>query len=143
MKKIFKAITAQLDTVAALKWIDEDKGQLNFERPPVLYPAALITLSIPASRNMNRTLQSATLQVAVKLAFDFGGNTNAITPEEARDASLAYYDTVELVYKALQGFSTSEFNALERINFVPLPRPDAKKVMQMTFTSSFQDNSQV
>ena len=137
MKTIFKEITAQLDTVPGLNWIDEDKGQMNFERPPVLFPCALVSLSLPQTQNYNQDNQQCDLQVSVTLAFDFSGNTNNLTPEADRERSLAYYDMVDLVYKSLQGFSSVNFNKLERRNFRPIPRPDQYKTVNMTFTSEF------
>lgn len=140
MKTLFKDVTARLATVPALKWIDEDKGQMNFERPPVQYPAALITITLPRTRNLNTKRQVCEASIAVKLCFEFGGNTSGITPEAARDASLGYYDIVEACYVALQGYSTNSFNPLERVNFQQLPRPDAKKTVVMTFTTAFHDD---
>lgn len=139
MKQIFKDITARLETVAGLKWIDEDKGQLNFERPPVLFPCALIDIELPKTENLNTSIQDCDMIITVQLAFDFGGNTSSITPVSARNSSLAYYDTVEEVTKALQGFATPNFNPLERKRFYQVKRPDGYKVVAIPFASEFRD----
>lgn len=139
MKEIFKAIAAQLDTVTELRWVDEDKGQMNFERPPVAFPAALITISLPNTNNLNLRKQHAVVQVGVKLCFDFGGNTSSVTPMASRDESLKYYDITEKVYAALQGWATPLFNPLERRNLSHEKRPDIFKVVNMTFSTEFHD----
>ena len=143
MKTIFKAITAQLQTVTELKWIDKDKGQMNFERPPVLFPAALITITVPTSQNITRIQQAGTAKIDVKLCFDYGGNTSAVTPTVDRDRSLAYYDVVDKVYAALQGFGTAEINPLERRSFSPIARPDTYVTEVMVFTGDFLEEPSV
>lgn len=139
MKTLFKEITAKLEAITAIKWVDEDKGQMNFERPPILFPGALVAISLPTTQNMSVLKQHVQAQVTVKLCFDYGGNTNTLTPTANRDASLAFYDVVQEVYKALQGFSTIDFNALERRNFVQIPRPDTYKTVSMVFITECLD----
>jgi len=141
MKTLFKAITAQLDTIPELKWVDEDKGQMNFERPPILFPAALVTIALPRTRNLTDKKQDTNALISVKLCFDYSGETSMVTPTVARDKSLGYYDIVEKVYKALQGFSTENFNPLVRNNVQPLPRPDGYKTTVIPFTTEFLDFS--
>lgn len=144
MKNLFKAITAQLDAIPRIKWVDEEKGQMNYnpslERPPLLFPAALVTISLPNTQNYNQSKQQAQAQVRIQLCFDFTGNTNTKTPAADRDRSLAYYDVVDEVYQALQGFSTSEFNELERRNFSHLLRPDQYKTVVITFVTDFLED---
>lgn len=141
MKSIFKAVTAQLETVAALQWIDEDKGQMNFERPPVLFPCALVDIQLPKTTDLNSKIQNCDAIITVRLAFDFHGNTNSKTPAAAREKSLAYYDVVDEVKKALQGWSTAEFNPLSRKSFYQEKRPDAYKVVAIPFATAFRDDN--
>lgn len=139
MKELFKAITARLDTVAALKWVDEDKGQLNFERPPVLFPCALVEIQLPKTQDMNSKIQDCDGLITVRLAFDFAGNTSTITPLAAREASLAYYGVVEEVRKALQGWTDGSFNPLSRKSFYQEKRADAYKVVAIPFSTKFHE----
>ena len=139
MKELFKAITARLDTVPALKWVDEDKGQMNFERPPVLFPCALVDIQLPKTQDLNRKLQDCDAVITVRLAFDFSGNTSTITPVAARELSLAYYGVVEEVWKALQGWTDGDFNPLSRKSFYQEKRADAYKVVAIPFLTSFHE----
>ncbi len=45
MKQYITALRNQLATIASLKHIDTDWGQLNLEQPPVQYPCALLTVA--------------------------------------------------------------------------------------------------
>jgi len=139
MQQIFEEITARLEGVPALRWVDEDKGQMNFERPPLVFPAALVTIDLPQTRNMTTTVQEARMALTVLLCFDYSGNTNTKTPQAARAQSLAYYAVVEAVKERLQGWGGTEFNPLERTSLRHLKRPDAYKTVQLTFASAFVD----
>lgn len=139
MKDIFKEITAKLDTIPELRWIDEDKGQMNFERPPITFPAALVEINLPNTDNLNLKKQHAMARIRVRLCFNFGGNTSVVTPQAARDESLKYYDLVDKTFATLQGWATPIFNPLERRNFGHEKRPDGYKVVFMDFLTEFQD----
>lgn len=141
MKEIFKAVTAKLETIPALKWVDEDKGQMNYDRPPVLFPCALVDIQLPKANNLNRKIQLCDAVVTVRLAFDFSGNTNNKTPEAARNKSLEYYDVVEEVYKVLQGWGDTGFNPLSRKGVFQEKRPDAYKVVAIPFATEFKDHA--
>lgn len=140
MKNIYEAIVNQLRTaVPELKWIDLEKGQMNYPRPPVVFPAALIGISLPKTEDLNHTKQVCDAYVTVKICFDFTGNTSISTPEVNRLESLAYFDLAEKVYAKLQGWSTGEFNPLSRFNLAEELRPDGYKVIKISFRTSFHD----
>lgn len=142
MEDIFKAVTAQLKTVPALKWIDEDKGQLNYERPPVLFPCALIDITVTGTKDLNKRTQQCEAVITVRLAWDFTGPTNSKAPEVEVQKSLKYYRDAEAVRKALQGWGGANFNELSRKGFYQEKRPDSYKVVAIPFTTSFiEDNS--
>lgn len=143
MKQIFKDISARLALLPELEWVDKDKGQMNYERPPILFPAALLTLSVNRAENISKTLQGGQLQLRVKLCFGFAGNTNAKTPAQDLDRSLEYYDIVDKVFAQLQGWGTGEFNPLERVSFVPIQRPDGYTTEEMVFTADFREDAAV
>lgn len=141
MKHIFEAITQRLDTIPGIKWVDEDKGQMNFERPPVLFPAALVDIQLQKADDLNTKIQTCQALVTIRLAFDFTGSTNTKAPASAREKSLAYYDLVEEVHKALQGWGTQEFNPLSRRQLIQEKRPDGYKVVAMPFSTYYRDVS--
>lgn len=142
MKGLFTAVTAKLETLPALKWVDEDKGQMNFERPPVVFPCALVDIQLPNTEDLNSKMQDCDAVVTVRLGFDFSGNTNTKTPAAARERSLKYYDVVDAVYNLLQGWSGGEFNPLSRKSFVQEKRPDGYKVVAIQFGTAFRQSVQ-
>ncbi len=141
MKQVFLDVTAQLDTAPELKWVDEDKGQMNFERPPVLFPCALVDIQITNAEKMGGKLLRCDALVTVRMGFDFTGNTSTKTPAAAREKSIAFYDVLESVKKLLNGWSGGSFNPLEFKNQYPEKRPDGYKVVAMTFATQFLDDT--
>ena len=142
MKTIYINIKNRLKTeVTSLKWIDLNKQQMRFDKPPVTFPACLIDLYAPKTNNITTTLQQGTLLVKINLCFDWTGDrtSNAFSDEVAED-SLQYFDTVEEATKALQGFETDEFNELERINVSEPFIRQGYKVIEVSFTSSFRES---
>lgn len=142
MKNIYLNIMDQLQAeVPELFWVDMQKGQMNYQRPPVLFPAALVKIQLPKASNMNRSKQMCEAMITVDLCFDYNGNTDMTTPESARLESMKYMDIKEKVFAKLQGFKTDEMNALERVNEYEEPRPDGYKVTSISFMTSFIEST--
>lgn len=142
MKTVFNDILKKIESdIPEIKWADYDRGQMNFERPPVVFPAALIKIQVPNADNLNNSIQLANAIVSVKLCFDFTGNTSVATPEVERLKSLDYLTLVEKLYKTLQGWSTDEFNPLSRTNNYEQDRPDNYKVNITDFKTSYHEST--
>lgn len=104
------------EKVPALRWIDIDLGQLQFENPPIDYPAALIDIQGVDYSNAGGNTQIAQTTVAINLAFKVHGPSNHLAPESQRVAAMKHYDVVTDVYEALQGYATEEFSPLTRLS---------------------------
>jgi hypothetical protein len=139
MKFIYEAILARIASqVPEIKYIDLDKGQFEMERPPVVFPACLISLQVTgASENRRDSLHKQVL-VSLRIGWDYFGNTSSITPTPNRAESLAYFDLIEKVEKALQGWDdgTRRFNYLSLVAIREERRPDIK-VVNIPFRTSF------
>ena len=146
MKYIYETILAKLKEIPELKWIDLDKGQLEFYegRPSVAFPCALIEVQYPKTTDMDQMakVQDADVLVSVRVAHDFAGiNTSGAASDAHRAASLTYLDTVEKVYLKLQGFSDAVMTPLSRQNVRAEKRADGIKVNPLNFVTSFVDKS--
>lgn len=141
MKFLFKAILARLkEEIPELKYIDMDKGQLDFfERPPVLFPCALISIQLPRTQDLGAKKQKCDAMITIRMGVDFSGNTNSLTPAAELEKSMAYYDLTQKIYNTLQGWHTQEFNTLSRTSLREEKRPDMIKVVNIPFSTSFVD----
>lgn len=118
MKSIYNALLGQLQTISQLKYIDMDTGQLEVgfaetKRPPIAYPAALISIAVNRQQDITEVSQLCNARVTVRIADDTAMRTAAHQSERSR--SLQVYDLVEEVRDALQGFTGKEtFGPLSR-----------------------------
>jgi len=141
MKETYLNILQHLSTVSELRWIDANKGQLMSEtRPALAFPACLIKLEITDSKTTGANVQVLTIQVTLSLIFTFVGNTALQTPEQIREESLAYFDTVQNTYLALQGKLNHDGRPYERTSQRE-QEGEAIKVVNLTFKTFALDQS--
>lgn len=141
MKFIYKAVLARIaDQIPEFKYVDMDKGQFNFDRPPVSWPACLISIQVTSTQENNRTNLHKQLLVSLRLGWDFSGNTSSITPEADLEQSLAYFDLIEKVELAFQGWDdgTRRFNYFSQMALREEPRSGIK-VVSIPFRTSYHD----
>ena len=143
MKELYEAILARLqDQAPELKYIDLDKGQLEFEKPPVVYPCALIGIQLPNIEQLSRYKQRCSALVTIRLATDKVAATASSTPAAQRLEALAYFDLETKVFKALQGFKTANLHSeLERQTVREERRPGLKVIAVPYSTEYFEDIS--
>ena len=92
MKQLFLAVSAQLATVPAIKWIDMEKGQTdNAElRVALKFPSALIKISFPNPEELGGGNQQVKATVQVRLVFDaVNSRTSKNTPDTRLIARLS------------------------------------------------------
>lgn len=145
MKKLFTLIASRLKTVPGIKWIDLDKGQLNnYEvRPPIAFPGVLVKIDYVQAANQNSTVQQVAVRITLRIAWDFHGHTDSTMAPDQLAANLAYFDFVEDVYKAFQGYrdNTVIRSPFRRANQVEETRPDGLKVVALTLLTDVLDTS--
>lgn len=125
-----------------IRWIDMDKGQLEFydTRPAVAFPCALIKIEVARTENLGNNVQRCYGRGIVRLAFDYVGETAAKTPQALRAQSLAYFELVEAVYLAVQG-KPAGLAKFDRQSATEENRPDGLKVLNIPFSTIWLDKS--
>lgn len=121
MKEIVKAIQDRINRkVSTAMYIDVDWGQLQEQDPPIKWPAVLIDIDGSDYKQLqgdgNLGIQQCIVEIRITLASEKLSPTNARAEKTSRESGLAYYDTLESIHKALQGWSDGEhFGQLERV----------------------------
>lgn len=143
MKTIYTAVMARLkDKVSALRWIDLDTGQLETsDRPPVAFPCALISISIPSAKDVTDTVQECSARIKVRLVLDQPVKTDSATPDTVLQQSLNPYDVISEVYAALQGFYTANFDSLSRTRQDRETGRNGLFVYSLEFSTTFTDET--
>ena len=141
-KVFFLAVTNHIATnVSQIKWVDADEGQLNVAcRPPVAFPACLVDISYPQCESLSGGVQRIRARVELRVVFAIQGSTNAAAPAAVRERSLARFDVLEALHKALQWWNGGGlFNPLKRISSTPERRADDLKVYRVVYETEFFD----
>jgi len=140
MKTIYLQTVAQLKTIAALRWIDADMGQLDFygEKPPVSFPCALVDIDLPQCDDKHETEQQCTVRVTIRLADLPKGPTHANVPTTYQAQALAFWDLADSVFSSLQGFETAELSAFTRRSQTTERRDDNLKVVVQVWETTME-----
>ncbi|MBF1475527.1 hypothetical protein [Prevotella pallens] len=141
-KVFFLAVTNHIAAnVSQIKWVDADEGQLNVAcRPPVAFPACLVDISYPQCESLSGGVQRIRARVELRVVFAIQGSTNAAAPASVRERSLARFDVLEALHKALQWWNGGGlFNPLKRISSTPERRADDLKVYRVVYETEFFD----
>ena len=141
-KVFFLAVTNHIAAnVSQIKWVDADEGQLNVAcRPPVAFPARLVDISNPECESLSGGVQRIRARVELRVVFAIQGSTNAAAPTAVRERSLARFDVLEALHKALQWWNGGGlFNPLKRISSTPERRADDLKVYRVVYETEFFD----
>lgn len=141
-KVFFLAVTNHIAAnVSQIKWVDADEGQLNVAcRPPVAFPACLVDISYPQCESLSGGVQRIRARVELRVVFAIQGSTNAAAPAAVRERSLARFDVLSALHKALQWWNGGGlFNPLKRISSTPERRADDLKVYRVVYETEFFD----
>lgn len=146
MKELYEAIaTRLLDEVEEIACVDIEQGQLSAldenNRPVLPLPCALIDIAYTNCEDQGGDMQLVKARIVVRLAFPVQQPTDSLSVDRRREAALAYMDTVDEVYKALQGYDSDNFSPLSRISMTPDNRYRGIKVMNLTFETTFVDET--
>lgn len=139
MTFLFNALTAKLQEITELRWIDLDKGQIDRYdlRPPLAFPAVLIGIQYTRAESIGNRSQQVEALINLRLVVDYSGPTSAATPTQARQESLSYFQLAESVFDKLQGHKEAQFNRLDRRSMREERRQDGLKVINIAFATNF------
>ncbi len=107
MKELLQAIQVRVqDKVTALKYIDEDWGQLDYysNMPPVQWPCCLIDVGTVAWKNIGNKQQQGEATITLYIADVKKTNTSGKAPATQRTQAYAIHDTIEAVHQALHTY---------------------------------------
>jgi hypothetical protein len=105
MKQIIQNVQDRLaQDVPALKYVDQDWGQMDFyPNPPVKYPCALIDIQSAQYSNTGNFIQQGTAVVVIRL-FDLKlSNSSQKAPDNQKENAKKIWQLIEDVNRALHG----------------------------------------
>lgn len=149
MKQLLLNLEAQLSTVTALQYIDEDWGQIDDYGPhtPVKWPCCLVDFA-DADYSDIGTDRSATpqnrQQATGSITFNFAnmkiGNSSKNAPINQKDQAYLLVGIIEEAHKKIHGFRPGvNSGSLIRKSFRRIKRDDGIQQYRVVYTISLNN----
>ncbi|ODS78568.1 MAG: hypothetical protein ABS44_21705 [Chryseobacterium sp. SCN 40-13] len=145
MKQLLTDIQNRLQAaVPALKYIDEDWGQMDYFMPnaPVKFPCALINIGSVNYSNEGKGVQLGMATVVITVADIKLSNTSSQAPVLQKQAAWKVFETIGAVHAALHGWNGSAFyGPLTRTTVTRRKNDDGINLFDIVFTTMIRDDS--
>ncbi|MDO5654745.1 MAG: hypothetical protein Q4G27_01235 [Flavobacteriaceae bacterium] len=139
MKQLYLKIIELLAQLPEIRYADLDCNQLQEEKPPISYPAALVDMDLTKIDEIDSATQSIDASIGIRLVFKAIGESNAIAPATERLRATDYLDVVEKVQHHLQGYEDDVYYPWQCTSIRPEPSRKGLKVVRLTFATSWHD----
>ena len=144
MKEVLENIQKQLGTIPALKYIDEDWGQLDHYSPypPTQFPLALIDIGSLEFSNIGidpkvnpKNRQMGTGTIIITIADLRLTNSSLRSPKQQKNNVWEIWNIIECVHQELHGFKPDcNSGAMMRTNLRHIKRDDGIQEYEATYT---------
>jgi len=149
MKTIIDNIQTKLQTIAALKYVDEDWGQLDYYSPnfPVQWPCALIDIADESYSDLGKDRtktpqqrQMAECSLTLSIANLKLTNSSGRAPKLQKDNARSIRELIDEVHSLLQGWNPEVFaSKLIRKRVQRVKRDDGVQEYNLTYSFSLTD----
>jgi len=143
-KEVLESIQNTLETIPALRYVDEDWGQLDdySPHPPTQFPLVLIDIGALQYSDIGKdktatpqNRQMATGTIVISIANLKLTNTSARAPQSQKDKAWAIWDIVASVHKKLHGVVVGgSAGAMMRTAMRKVKRDDGIQEYEVTYT---------
>lgn len=138
MKSIFLSIQDKLAELQSIRYIDKDWGQLQFENPPVQFPAVLLDVEQAEYNQMGHGAQRANADITITVANINLQRSSAAVAAAKRANAYATFDLLDEIHQHLQLFSANGmFTPLMRVQLRKTFINDNYEVYTMTYRTAF------
>lgn len=136
MKQIFISLSNHIiATIAQIKIVDLDRGQLLLGNTPSEYPAAFIGISYPTTESIDDDHMIYEINISIRIAFDgIIAETSSLTPIGWRNRSLSMLDMVDDLASVMQRFK-SELIATPALRSITPEYINGLTVYTLSYTS--------
>jgi len=144
MQKLIDDIKNRVAAVTALKYIDEDWGQLDYygSGAPVKYPCLLVDLDQAGWDTEGDRTQRGIIRISIRIADMRLAGTNYKAPQSQKTKAGSFFDVMNAVHANLQGWSYDADNGpLTRVLTRKIKRDDGIREMEMIYQVQYMDDS--
>ena len=144
MKKLIADLKTRLSAITAIKYIDEDWGQLDYYSPnqPVKWPCVIMDVNQVNWSNQGEHVQIGLAQVSIRIADMRLANSNPKAPASQQANAASIFDLISDVYSSLHGWTAdSTYGPLTRTLTRKVNRDDGIREFEMVFSVQLIDDS--
>lgn len=145
MKQLISDIKSRISgKVEALRYIDEDWGQLDYYNPnqPVKWPCAIIDVDQVTWSNQGSLVQIGMASVSIRVADMKLSNTNPKAPSTQQQKASGIFDLLTSVHQSLHGWTADSMNGpLTRLLTRKVNRDDGIREFEMIYSVQLIDDS--
>ncbi|MGL5683602.1 MAG: hypothetical protein ACRDDZ_11220 [Marinifilaceae bacterium] len=139
-KELLKTVLANLSTLPGI-YVGEDWGQLNFDKPPVSFPCALIDIDSVDYSNLAQGKQHANAVFNVTVADMFAHHIAHGMQDKHLNNELKIYDTLKAVNKILHNKSIPGYGTIIRVRMDKTKREDDIREFVISYRIYYDDSS--
>lgn len=143
LANLFLAVQERIATIPAIKWIDQDFGQLDISaeeyKPPVLFPCVLFDLTGITFEDKSSDTQNATGILLIKLSTAPYIKSNQKTPILQREKALEHYELEYEISKKIHGWRAPGFGRFTRTSLDKQDREDSIRERLIAFSFSYTE----
>ncbi len=127
----------------SLRWVDKENGQFRLmdQGFPIPLPAITIGFARAEYTSNGQNVQEGQATIRIRIGYESYADSFEGSSNQAE--SLKYYEFQEQVYAALQGFSGTNFSALERVAEEDDEDHDAMIVTIIDFATMITDTGAI
>jgi len=142
---ILTAIITRLATKeTAIKYIDEDWGQLDYysPNPPIKFPGVLVDIDNISWKNQGKLVQDGPMNINIRVADLKLTNTSLRAPAAQKTAAVSIWRIIDNIHKALHGWSPGQqYGLLTRISTGRVKRDDGIREYRIVYQCTVTDAS--
>ena len=143
---VLRALQEKLSQdVPAIKYIDEDWGQLDYyaDNPPIKFPAVLVEIGQAQWKNQGRLSQDGQMMVSLMVADMKLNNTSGRAPEAQKTGSKSIWQMLNDIHVSLHGWNPQieGFGLFSRVSSRRIKREDGIREIEVVYAIGFTDHS--
>lgn len=139
MKTLYLKLLELLKEIPEIQYIDLNNGQLSEEKPPLLYPAILVDMSVRSTDTFHDVYQQIFAEFTITLVTH-SRETHSLHETERIAQALDYLDLCQKISRKLQGYEDSTFTSFEKLSETPNNIRRGIKTTALQFSTSWQED---
>ena len=139
-KQLLQTVLTYLSALPGI-YVGEDWGQLNFDKPPVNFPCALVDMESVDYSNLPQGKQHADAVFNITIADIFAHHVTPGMPPKHLNQELKIYDIIKDINKHLHNKAVPGYGTIKRARMEKTKRDDTIREFIISYRICYDDSS--